>query len=287
MKMTIYEIGEIEDEDIIIGMIVSTYQNKNVYVRHKDRKTYEIPGGHRENNETIEECAKRELMEETGATKFTIEPLFILGIEKEGIEDYGQVFLADIKEFSNQLEHEMEEVIFLEGEPESYTYPSIQEIISEEIRKRAKKHENMIQEFQLNHLADLIKLAQNVYLNSSYEELETEFKELYNNSQSMIYLSLDNQEVVGFAQFEIRNDYVEGVKNSPCGYLEGVFVECPYRRKGIAKALVLKGEEWAKSKNCEEFASDCELENIESYLFHQQIGFREVSRNIHFVKRID
>ena len=51
----------------------------------------------------------------------------------------------------------------------------------------------MIQEFQLNHLADLIKLAQNVYLNSSYEELETEFKELYNNSQSMIYLSLDNQ----------------------------------------------------------------------------------------------
>lgn len=53
MKMTIYEIGEIEDEEIIIGMIVSTYQNKNVYVRHKDRKTYEIPGGHRENNETM------------------------------------------------------------------------------------------------------------------------------------------------------------------------------------------------------------------------------------------
>ena len=58
-------------------------------------------------------------------------------------------------------------------------------------------------------------------------------------------------------------------------------------KKGIAKALVLKGEEWAKSKNCEEFASDCEVENIESYLFHQQIGFREVSRNIHFVKKID
>lgn len=76
------------------------------------------------------------------------------------------------------------------------------------------------------------------------------------------------------------------MKNSPCGYLEGVFVECPYRRKGIAKALVIKGEEWVKSKNCEEFASDCELENVESYLLHQQIGFREVSRNIHFVKEI-
>ena len=129
MKVNIYNLGEIPDEELIIAMIVSKYRGKNVYVRHRERKTYEIPGGHREPNETIEECAKRELMEETGATKFTIKPLFTLGVEKEAFEDYGQVYLAEIEEFSGELEYEMEEVVFLDGEPESYTYPAIQTAI--------------------------------------------------------------------------------------------------------------------------------------------------------------
>ena len=145
----------------------------------------------------------------------------------------------------------------------------------------------MIEKFHLIHLDKLIKLAQNVYTNSNYEDLEVEFKELFNNDQCMIYVYLAHQEVVGFSQVGIRNDYVEGVKISPCGYLEGLFVDELYRRKGIAKSLVLKSEEWAKSKNCKEFASDCELENVESFLFHQRIGFREVSRNIHFSKKIN
>ena len=59
MKIKTYEIDEISDELLIIAMIVAKYKGKRVYVRHKDRTTYEIPGGHREPNETIEECAKR------------------------------------------------------------------------------------------------------------------------------------------------------------------------------------------------------------------------------------
>lgn len=138
MKLKTYELGKISDEQLIIAMIVAKYKGENVYVRHKARTTFEIPGGHREPNETIEDCAKRELMEETGATKFTIKPLFVLGVEKEGLEDYGQVFIAEIEEFSDKLEYEMVEVVFLDGSPQYNTYPSIQKIISKEI-KRTKK----------------------------------------------------------------------------------------------------------------------------------------------------
>lgn len=124
----------------IIYLIFAKFENKNVYVRHKDRTTYEIPGGHREPNETIEECAKRELMEETGATNFTIKPLFLLGVEKEELEDYGQVFMAEIEEFSDTLEYEMEEVVFLDEEPKEHTYPSIQFAIREELVKRGVRY---------------------------------------------------------------------------------------------------------------------------------------------------
>lgn len=129
MEVKTYALEEISDVQLIIAMIIAKYQGKTVYVRHKERTTFEIPGGHRELNETIEECAKRELMEETGATEFILKPLFILGVDREGIEDYGQVYIAEIKEFSNKLEYEMEEIVFLDDEPEENTYPDIQRAI--------------------------------------------------------------------------------------------------------------------------------------------------------------
>lgn len=46
-----------------------------MYIRHKDRKSWEIAGGHREQVETIDETAKRELFEETGAKEADLVPI--------------------------------------------------------------------------------------------------------------------------------------------------------------------------------------------------------------------
>ena len=61
------------------AVIVSRYDGKWVFCKHKERDTYEAPGGHREEGEAILDTAKRELQEETGAVKFSIEPVCEIG----------------------------------------------------------------------------------------------------------------------------------------------------------------------------------------------------------------
>ena len=69
MQLDFYEIGTINEKELRFAVISAVYQNKWVYVRHKERKTWEIPGGHRDLGEDIMKTAKRELFEEPNLGK--------------------------------------------------------------------------------------------------------------------------------------------------------------------------------------------------------------------------
>ena len=60
LKVTFHKQKEIPDSEYKFAVIVSKYQNKWIFCKHKQRTTWEIPGGHRELGETINEAAKRE-----------------------------------------------------------------------------------------------------------------------------------------------------------------------------------------------------------------------------------
>ena len=62
----------VNDELLKFAVIISQSNGKWVFCKHKERDTYEVPGGHRETGENILETAKRELQEETGAVKYEI-----------------------------------------------------------------------------------------------------------------------------------------------------------------------------------------------------------------------
>ena len=56
-----YAPGEIPDEQIAFSVIAARMRGEWVFCRHRDRATWEMPGGHRETGETPEAAARREL----------------------------------------------------------------------------------------------------------------------------------------------------------------------------------------------------------------------------------
>lgn len=129
-------------------------------------------------------------------------------------------------------------------------------------------------------------LAVQMWKSHTVDELEQEFTEYINAGCGVIFLAMSEKQAVGFAQCGLRHDYVEGTSSSPVGYLEGVFVEEKYRKRGAAKELLNACQRWAKEQGCEEFASDCELTNGASLRFHLNMGFDEANRVICFTKRL-
>lgn len=140
LEVKFYDI--VDDSLLKFAVIISQSKGKWVFCKHKERDTYEVPGGHREDGESILETAKRELQEETGAAKFNIKPLCVYSVtgktrvNETGEETFGLLCFAEIEEFSGKLDSEMEKVVLMDELPTDWTYPLIQPKLIEEFKRR-------------------------------------------------------------------------------------------------------------------------------------------------------
>ena len=145
----------------------------------------------------------------------------------------------------------------------------------------------MIKKAEKTEIRDVVSLASLLWPGHNNDEFKQEIEQLINNEDAVVFLAFGQTgEAIGFAQCQIRSDYVEGTSTTPVGYLEGLYVKELFRKTGIAKQLVKQCEDWSSLKGCREFASDCELDNQESYNVHLKLGFKEVNRVIAFAKKL-
>ena len=111
-----------------------------MFCRHRERDTFEVPGGHREPGEAIADTARRELCEETGAVAYDIKPVCVYSVtapdKNGGAETFGGLFFAEIESFESELHSEIESVHLFDDLPQSWTYPDIQpKLIAEAARR--------------------------------------------------------------------------------------------------------------------------------------------------------
>ena len=144
----------------------------------------------------------------------------------------------------------------------------------------------MIRKAEYGDLKELAELGVLLWPHHTAAELAEEFSRTMAKKDAAFFLAFADGAAVGFAQCQLRRDYVEGTEHSPVGYLEGIFVEESFRRRGLAGELLSACERWAARQGCREFASDCELENTQSQFFHNALGFREANRIVCFVKEL-
>ena len=119
------------------AVVIARYGGRLLWCRHRDRQTWEIPGGHIEPGESALEAAARELQEETGATDFTLQPVcWYSAWHSDGMpHSCGLLCVADVHALGD-LHNEIAEVRPFDGVPDALTYPDIQSRLFEEVNRR-------------------------------------------------------------------------------------------------------------------------------------------------------
>ncbi|SHJ82261.1 8-oxo-dGTP diphosphatase [Clostridium cavendishii DSM 21758] len=129
LKLKSYDLKNIKDCDLKFAVIATQYKGKWLFVRNKERETWEMPGGHRESFEDINTTASRELWEETGAKEYELYPICIYSIDDNGIESLGKLFYANVSRLSELPDFETCEIKLFDSIPLNPTYPLIQNFL--------------------------------------------------------------------------------------------------------------------------------------------------------------
>jgi len=92
--------SETEHPRIGVGVIILKGKKVLLGLRkgHRSPGYYGLPGGYLEKNENFEDCAKREVLEETGLEDLSLRPIYFIGGSNDNIHYADIIFYANYKD---------------------------------------------------------------------------------------------------------------------------------------------------------------------------------------------
>ena len=138
-----FDLGTCDEKEYTRVVCVCRYQGKYLFSYNKKREGWEIPGGHIEEGETWEEAAKREMYEETGATKIQLTPICVYSISS-----YGLLCFCEILELETlPEEYEMSEILLSDDLPDNLTFPDSSKVFFETVKEKMGFNDQQFQSF--------------------------------------------------------------------------------------------------------------------------------------------
>ena len=130
-EVKLFDLGYCSETEYTRVVCVCKYKDKFVFSYNKKRNGYEIPGGHIENGESWVDAAKREMYEETGATKIKLTPICVYKITTFVLLCY-----CEILEMEDLPNYEMERVLLSNELPKNLTYPDTYKLFFNTVKKK-------------------------------------------------------------------------------------------------------------------------------------------------------
>lgn len=133
-EINFHDLNESKESELTRVVCVTEYNGKWVLCKHKNRETWELPGGHIEAGETWLDAAKREMFEETGATQIDVTPICLYSISSFGILCY--VKILSLQEIPKEFE--IEKIGFFDKLPDDLTYKESHTKMFEKVMENIK-----------------------------------------------------------------------------------------------------------------------------------------------------
>ena len=131
-----------------------------------------------------------------------------------------------------------------------------------------------------------VRMRQGLWPEAPLDYLSLDLDTLLADENSAVFLASNaDGRLVAFVEVGLR-EYAEGCETSPVGYILAWYVDPHVRGQKLGRELIQIAEQWAREKGCVEMASDTWLDNHASIQAHLKMGYYEVDRLVHFVKRL-
>lgn len=113
--------ADVEPNELNYSVLIAQFNNQFILIRNRNRTTWELPGGRREDGETIAQSASRELYEETGAVKFELTPIGVYSLNGSK----GVAYYAEVTELGDLPDYEIAEIRLEDSLPEGLNYGNV------------------------------------------------------------------------------------------------------------------------------------------------------------------